>query len=100
MNKRLPLVLLGLLLGVWLLAACGPATPAPAVNTPSAATAPAAVVPPKKGGTLVVGLASEPPTMDPHASPSAITFYITNSTTEALLFLTEDRKLQPWLATS
>ncbi len=36
--------------------------------------------------------------MDPHASPSAITFYITASNGESLLFLNSDRELQPWLA--
>ena len=100
MKKTASILLLALLATLWL-AACGaPPTAAPAGNTPSATTAPAAVVAPQKGGTLVIGLASEPPTMDPHASPSAITFYITNSTTEALLYLTDDRKLAPWLAES
>ena len=38
--------------------------------------------------------------MDPHASPSAITFYITASTAESLLFLDGDRQIQPHLASS
>lgn len=38
--------------------------------------------------------------MDPHASPSAITYYITASTGESLLYLTADRQLKPWLAAS
>lgn len=38
--------------------------------------------------------------MDPHASPSAITFYITASTAESLLYLDGDRKIQPHLASS
>ncbi|MCB1089080.1 MAG: hypothetical protein KDM63_18740, partial [Verrucomicrobiae bacterium] len=50
--------------------------------------------------TLVIGLDQEPPTMDPHASPSAITFYVTASTGESLLYLTGDRELKPWLAES
>ena len=38
--------------------------------------------------------------MDPHASPSAITFYITASMGESLLYLNSDRELQPWVAAS
>jgi peptide/nickel transport system substrate-binding protein len=52
------------------------------------------------GGTVVVGLDQEPPTLDPHASPSAVTFQIMASVTENLLYLTPERKLQPWLAES
>ena len=52
------------------------------------------------GGELVIGLDQEPPTMDPHASPSAITFYVTASTGESLLYLSQDRELLPWLAES
>ncbi len=52
------------------------------------------------GGTLVIGVDQEPPTLDPHASPSAITFYITSSTHESLLYLSDDRSLKPWLAES
>jgi peptide/nickel transport system substrate-binding protein len=55
---------------------------------------------PKKGGNLVIGIDQEPPTMDPHASPSAITFYITASTAESLLFLDSKRVIQPHLAAS
>lgn len=52
------------------------------------------------GATVVVGLDQEPPTLDPHASPSTITYYITGSTGESLLFLTEDLEIKPWLAES
>ena len=38
------------------------------------------------GGTLVVGLDQEPPTLDPHASPSAVTYQIIASVTENLLY--------------
>ena len=51
------------------------------------------------GGTLVVGLDQEPPTLDPDASPSAMTYHITASVAENLLYRTED-KLEPWLAES
>src|SRR6266699_964210 len=51
-------------------------------------------------GTLVIGLAQEPPTLDPHASPSAVTYQIIASVTENLLFKGRDGKLQPWLAES
>lgn len=54
----------------------------------------------QQGGSLTVGLDQEPPTMDPHASPSAITFYITASTGESLLYLSPERELQPWVAAS
>lgn len=52
----------------------------------------------KKGGTLTIAVDQEPPTMDPHASPSAITFYVTASNGESLLYLDGKRQIQPWLA--
>ena len=52
------------------------------------------------GGTLVVGLEQEPPTLDPHASPSAVTYQIIASVTENLLYRGPDGKLVPWLAES
>jgi peptide/nickel transport system substrate-binding protein len=52
------------------------------------------------GGTLVIGLDQEPPTLDPHASPSAVTFQLIASVTEALLYHSRDGKLSPWLAES
>lgn len=55
---------------------------------------------PQAGGELVVGLDSEPPTLDPHASPSAVTYMVTSSITESLLYLNTERELQPWLAES
>lgn len=50
------------------------------------------------GGELVIGLDQEPPTLDPHASPSAVTFQIMSSVAESLLYLDADRQLRPWLA--
>ncbi len=55
---------------------------------------------PAPGGTLVVGLDQEPPTLDPHASPSAVTYQVIASVTESLLFQSLDGKLHPWLAES
>ncbi len=55
---------------------------------------------PSPGGTVTAGLDQEPPTLDPHASPSAVTFQIIASVTENLLYLTPERRLQPWLAES
>jgi peptide/nickel transport system substrate-binding protein len=52
------------------------------------------------GGTLVIGLDQEPPTLDPHASPSAVTYQIIASVTESLLYKGPDGKLAPWLAES
>ncbi|HEX9326521.1 MAG TPA: ABC transporter substrate-binding protein [Reyranella sp.] len=52
------------------------------------------------GGTLVLGLDQEPPTLDPHASPSAVTYQIIASVTESLAFKAPDGKLVPWLAES
>jgi peptide/nickel transport system substrate-binding protein len=82
--------------------------PAPAAQTqPTIATKPttapagqAAAAKPAAGGTLTIGLDQEPPTVDPEASPSAITFYITSSVGETLLYLDENRELKPWLAES
>ena len=42
------------------------------------------------GGTLVLGLDQEPPTLDPHASPAAVTYQIIASVTECLLFKAPD----------
>lgn len=53
---------------------------------------------PAMGGELIVGLDQEPPTLDPHASPSAVTYQITSSVAESLLYLDAGRQLQPWLA--
>jgi peptide/nickel transport system substrate-binding protein len=52
------------------------------------------------GGTLVLGLDQEPPTLDPHASPSAVTYQIIASVTESLLWKDPNGKLSPWLAES
>jgi peptide/nickel transport system substrate-binding protein len=70
--------------------------------TSAAAAAPAATAPAgaSSGGALTIGVDQEPPTMDPEASPSAITFYITSSVGETLLYVDQNRKIQPWLAQS
>jgi peptide/nickel transport system substrate-binding protein len=65
--------------------------PAPSVAPPAQAQA---------GGALVLGLDQEPPTLDPHASPSAVTYQIIASVTESLLYKGRDGKLVPWLAES
>ncbi len=49
--------------------------------------------------TLTVGLDQEPPTLDPHASPSAVTYQIITDVTENLLYEDLGGKLLPWLAT-
>ncbi len=108
-------------IGAFLITACAsqaPNTvaPAPTARATSAATSattnaapgsttagqtPAAnAAQPTQGGTLTIGLDQEPPTLDPGASPSAITFYITASAAESLLFLTSDHQFKPWLADS
>src|SRR4029450_9486359 len=56
--------------------------------------------PAQSGGTLVIGLDQEPPTLDPHAWPSAVTYQIIGSVTENLLYRGPDGKLVPWLAES
>src|SRR5438067_6593700 len=73
------------------------AAAAPAAQPTVAAAAPAKLA---QGGTVTVGLDQEPPTLDPEASPSAITFYITSSVGETLLYVDENRQIQPWLAQS
>jgi peptide/nickel transport system substrate-binding protein len=50
--------------------------------------------------TLTVGLDQEPPTLDPHASPSAVTFQIITDVTENLLYEDLGGTLLPWLAES
>lgn len=53
---------------------------------------------PTRGGSLTVGLDQEPPTIDPHASPSAVTYQIISSVTENLMFQGTDGRVVPWLA--
>jgi peptide/nickel transport system substrate-binding protein len=55
---------------------------------------------PTRGGTLTIGLDQEPPTIDPHASPSAVTFQITSSIIENLMYQGTDGQVVPWLATA
>ena len=55
---------------------------------------------PTPGGTVVIALDQEPPTLDPHASPSAVTYQIVASVTESLLYHGRDGKIVPWLAES
>lgn len=109
------------LFAVPLLAGCAskaPATPtvapttAPVATTASSAASPAtgatpatsATTAPKpaaqKGGRLVVSLDSAPPTLDPQASPSAVTYEMTSTVFETLLYLDSTRKLVPYLAES
>lgn len=94
-----------------LLAACSSQAPAVATMVPTAvagsggtqgpgAASPAATAPRTKGGRLVVALDQAPPTLDPHASPSAVTYQITSSIFETLLYLDSKRALQPYLAES
>ena len=77
-------------LGIAVLAVVGPALCLPMGRVVLAQT----------GETLVVGLDQEPPTLDPHASPSAVTYQIIASVTENLLYRGPDGKLVPWLAES
>ncbi len=70
--------------------AAAPATGATAVPKPTA----------QKGGRLVVALDQTPPTLDPHASPSAVTYEMTSTVFETLLYLDSTRKLIPFLADS
>ncbi len=93
-----PLMILPLLL-VLILAGCASQAPTTATTASSAATT-AAGAPKQRGGRLVVALDQTPPTLDPHASPSAVTFEMTSSVFETLLYLDKDRKLQPYLAES
>ena len=65
---------------------------------PTSAPAAQTAAKPAQGGSLTIGLDQEPPTLDPEASPSAITFYVTSSVGETLLYLDENRELKPWLA--
>ncbi len=55
---------------------------------------------PTRGGTLTVGLDTDPPTIDPHASPSPVTYQILSSVTESLMFKGIDGRVVPWLATA
>src|SRR5262249_16639405 len=73
----------------------------PAVGMlPALPVPPVEAADPAPGGTVTFALDQEPPTLDPHASPSAVTFQIVASVTESLLFHGRDGKLVPWLAES
>jgi len=97
--------LTGFVVLILALSGCSSQAPTTATTAPSAAgvAASAAATPAatkQRGGRLVVSLDSAPPTLDPHASPSAVTFEMTSSVFETLLYLDKDRKLQPYLAES
>ncbi len=83
-------------------ATTGTSATAAATSTATTAStpAPAATAAAKKGGTVAISVDQEPPTLDPHASPSAITFTMTSSASEGLLYLTDKRELVPWLTAS
>lgn len=53
-----------------------------------------------RGGELIFGLASEPPTMDPHTSGSAWTPRVGNAIFDTLVWQAPDLSFQPYLATS
>lgn len=53
---------------------------------------------PTQGGSLIIGMDQEPPTLDPHASPSAVTYQIIANVTESLLYQTPSGEIVPWLA--
>jgi peptide/nickel transport system substrate-binding protein len=67
--------------------------------SPAAAASPARPAP-QQGGRLVVALDQTPPTLDPHASPSAVTYEMTSSVFETLLYQDAGGKLVPYLAES
>jgi peptide/nickel transport system substrate-binding protein len=73
---------------------------AAATSAPAAKPTSASVVTATQGGTVTIGVDQEPPTLDPEASPSAITYYITSSVGETLLYVDENRQVKPWLAQS
>ncbi len=100
MNRARPVSAVLLLVCVWGLLACGAQPPSAPASTQPAQGATAAPAAPVKGGTVTIGLDAEPPTMDPHASPSAVTFFISASMGESLLYIGDDRQLKPWLAQS
>ena len=77
--------------------ASSPASSSPAATTAATATQTSTA---KQGGKVAIAVDQEPPTLDPHASPSAITFTMTASASESLLYLTDKRELVPWLAAS
>ncbi len=77
--------------------ASSPASSSPAATTAATATQTSTA---KQGGKVAIAVDQEPPTLDPHASPSAITFTMTSSASESLLYLTDKRELVPWLAAS
>jgi peptide/nickel transport system substrate-binding protein len=64
------------------------------------ALAAGAAAAPMAGGTLSIGLDQEPPTLDPHASPSAVTYQIIADVTESLMYEGPDGRIVPWLATA
>src|SRR5262245_20731118 len=60
-----------------------PMLAAVALASPALAPRPADA---QAGAAVVFGLDQEPPTLDPHASPSAVTYQIIASVTESLLY--------------
>jgi peptide/nickel transport system substrate-binding protein len=55
---------------------------------------------PTRGGTLVIGLDQEPPTLDAQASPTASTFVVDADVAESLLYEGPNGQIVPWMATA
>jgi peptide/nickel transport system substrate-binding protein len=105
-RQRLFVGLVVLVLTSLLLAACGPAaTATPEVQPPAATEAPAATeipaptaTPDLSGGTLNVGIAVEPETLDPGDAVYVQEQFILQSLFDSLLSISADGELHPGLA--
>jgi peptide/nickel transport system substrate-binding protein len=89
-SRFISLVLLGVVLGGTVLAACG-ATPQGGSATPGAN--------PVRGGTLTVAIAANPDGFDPQKTVAAATFQITRNIYDTLVQTDSQSVIQPDLAT-
>jgi len=88
----------GFLGAAWLLEACAPA---PAATPPASPTsAPAAAATPKRGGTLIWGMTSDPVTLAPFGVGNTSSAEAKNLTYESLVRWDRDLKVLPALAES
>lgn len=93
------LVFLSVLLILALLAGCGSQPKSEGGGTPKG-TAPPAATGPKQGGNLVVATTVDPPSLDPHVEASDVRTRFTVLIYENLVWVDQDLRVQPQLATS
>jgi peptide/nickel transport system substrate-binding protein len=85
---------------VVLLAACSSSGKSASGGSSTSASASASASAPKTGGSVTVGIASSPDSLDPNIASSADDALIMRQIFDCLVVQTSDHQFKPWLATS